>query len=116
MLKKKELLTREVEVDGVTFICSAMTVHKRTAFEVAMAEHGAAYTREALLAFGVSTIDHQPAFSPEAFREGEGDEADKKALAALFDELASYPYAQLEPLVTACMEINDLLGNASSPN
>lgn len=115
MLKKKELLTRDVEVDGVKYTVSAMTVHKRTAFEVAMAEHGAGYTREALLAFCVS-LDGRPAFSAESFRDGEGDAAEAKALAALFDALASYPYTQLEPLVLACMEVNDLLGNVSSPN
>jgi hypothetical protein len=116
MLKKKELLTRDVEVDGVKYIVSAMTVHKRTAFEVAMAEHGSGYTREALLAFCVETADHQPAFSAESFRVGEGDAAEAKALSALFDALASYPYTQLEPLVLVCMEVNDLLGNVSSPN
>ena len=114
MLKKKELLTKEVDLDGEVYLCSAMTVHKRTLFESAIVANGQSYMRELLLVFCVSSVaSGLPLFPRDTHLIGDGDEDHAKALTQLLDEIADYPSGQLEPLVTACMQVNGLLGNDS---
>ena len=114
MLKKKELDTRTVTVDEAQYTVSAMTVHKRTAFEAVIVEHGQEYMREALLVFCVVIAETGvPLFPRDYYLEGEGEDAEKLALKKLIDDVAEYPSPQVEPLVTAAMQVNGLLGNDS---
>lgn len=117
MLKKKELQTKVVAVDGVDYTCSAMTVHKRTLFESAIVNNGQEYMRELLLVFCVTiTETGLPLFPRDTYLDKDAkdqDEAEKAALTQLINEIADYPGTQLELLVTTCMEVNGLLGNGS---
>lgn len=117
LLKKKELLTKEITLDGEVYVVSAMTVHKRTVFESAIVEHGQSYMRELLLLYCVTVkATGLTLFSPLEFINdvrGTGEAAEKQALALVLDQIAEYPNEQLQPLVTACMEVNGLLGNDS---
>ena len=131
-LKRKELETRVVPLDGVNYTVTAMTVHKRTMFEAAMVRRGATDIREAMLIFCVS-VGGFPVFNPDAYIEEvkespgfkdrcavQGVDADaiaeEMALDRLFDYVADYPGTQVEPLVTAALAVNGQLGNDSSPN
>lgn len=120
MLKKKELLTQTVTIDGEEYHVSAMTVHQRTEFETTLNSVGSTCVREALLIHCCS-LNGLPIFPRDKYLEpydGKADEdtikkAEKKALQALCDEIGEYPSDQLEPLVTAAMKVNGLLGNDS---
>lgn len=126
MLKRKELLTESVTLDDQVYTVSAMTVHQRTEFEKTLLAVGNSYMRESLLIHCCS-LNGAPIFPRDTYLElgqeffpydGKADEdtinkAEKKALQALCDEIATYPYEQLEPLVMAAMRVNGLLGNGS---
>lgn len=126
MLKKRELSTREVTVDEQTFTVSEMTVRSRTRFEQVLARCGNSAMREALLLFCVS-IDGRAAFPvtdyldrvgnppKEAIGENAENWRETEAAALLVENLAEYPASQIEPLTTAALEVNGLLGNDSAP-
>lgn len=134
MLKKRELSVESLELDGVTYTASEMTVRTKTNFEAALVHHGASVIREALLVFCLS-IDGQPAFPLAAKlpfvddalapRQANGRPLDDAALAAwrdeqalglLLEDLATYPADQVEPLVSLVQRVNAQLGNVSAPN
>jgi hypothetical protein len=129
MLAKRELSVESIELDGVKYTVSEMTVRTKTNFEAAVVHHGAGCIREALLVYCVS-VNGQPAF-PIASKLAEVDDSlapkqangrplsedalnawrDEQALGLLLEDLATYPAEQVEPLVALAQKVNPALGN-----
>lgn len=123
MLKKREVETETVEVDGQKFTVSEMTVRRRTRFEQILARRGTESLREAILICCVSDSAGAAVFDPDKFRDQvseKSEDPEGDALDLLVDDLATWSSEPLQPLIEAGLRVNKFLGNAvsggSTPN